>query len=239
MKGRNALRGKEKLALSHRPSISAFANPLFTATLPALGGLALGLVSAICGSVVGNRFVYMFYSLLYPNADDAFLASAALFNVILPWLFFLVGVFAGVVLILFYRRNLRNHHELLVQRLLLSREERRRQMGIVQYIRIEWPLLFMETSIVGLSLVSQSYQAALVTLSGTGGLVASLVLTHRERTQIYEEALARTGERTGDGSSLPLKKQLTRRAKMLLVALTVAFVAFLIVLVWGAAQIVK
>ena len=193
----NTTRGQERLTLNHRPSISTLSHPLFTAKLPALGGVAAGIVSAICGSVFGNRFVYMYYEWVYPNADEALVASAASFHIVLPWLFFLAGVLAGIVLMLLYRRNLRNHRDLLVERLLLSREDRRRQMSIVQYIRIEWPLLFIGLTIVALSLLSQSYQAALVTFSGTGGLLASLMLTYRERTQIYEEALARTAERTG------------------------------------------
>ena len=224
--------------MNHKPRVSAFAHPLFTSTLPGLAGLAVGIVAGTCASVVGYRVAHMVLAFKYPRSYETHLASAALLNVVLSCSSFLGGILVGIVLMLFYRRNLREHHDLLVERLLLSREEKRRQMGILQLITIEWPLWLIVLSYVAFCLWSQSYQGVLIALSGGGGMFASVPLTYRERMHIYEDALARTAERIKTGSSSLLKRSLTRREKMLAVTLTAAFVAFLVFLVWGTADIV-
>ena len=222
--------------MNQEPKISTSAHPLFASVLPGLGALACGLVDASCGAVAGYHFAYLFIPLQYPDLDDASLASAALFNVVLPWLCFFIGLVVGIVLMLIYRRNLRNHHKFLVERLLLSREEKRQQTRALQRIKIEWPLLLMALSCVG-PLCAGSYQGGLIATSGVGGLFAGLLITYRERKEIYEDAFARKAERLRSCSARPLKAGLTRREKRLAVLLTVAILAFLASVVWSAAEI--
>lgn len=220
-------------ASSSQRRISSLAHPFVASVFPGLCGLSLGIVSSFCGSVIRYRFASFFIPLEYleSGVSPSYLSFAASINLVLPWLVFLVCLFAGLLLMRFYRRNLCKYHTLLVGRLVLPKEEAR-QLPVLQRLTIEWPLWLLLYSWLGALCCSygDSIQEGMNVLSGMGGLWASLMTTRIERRHIYEDAVRALAE-SGTGNSSSSIGGLSRRAKASLLSvalfLCIGFAVFI------------
>lgn len=225
-------------ASSSQRRISSLAHPFVASVFPGLCGLSLGIVCSSCGSVTGYHFANLFIPLehLESGVSPSYLSVAVSIHLILPWLVFLVCLLAGLLLMWFYRRNLRRHHNLLVGQLVLPKEEIR-QLPLLQRLTIEWPLWLLLLSGVGVtSAFGESAQGGVIAFCGTGGLLTSLMTTRIERRHIYEDAVRVLAE-SGTGNSSSSIGGLSRRAKASLLSVALLLCIFLAVITWFAVSI--
>lgn len=226
---------QEESTLTSKRDVSLIAHPVVAATFPGFCGFAIGIIFSVCGSAMGYRFGQLFVPMEYPDADPE---PMMVFGVVMPWALFL-GFFAiGFVLMRFYRRSLRQNHDLLVSRLLLPKGERQR-LPVLQYLRMEWPYLALGLIMLGVVLYGDSAQGAAWSMSCIGGLLASLIMTYKERKRIYDDAVTASVEVGAIDGSPSSARNLPPRAKVMLVSLSVIVCGFAIFFVWNTGRIVE
>jgi len=180
--------------MGRQRSVPCYHHPLFTSVLPGVGGLGLGFVLAIVGSVTAYHFATLFEGMDDPDLTPRQLTQVATIGAAIPPVIFSIGLLIGGALAVLYRRNLRRYQDLLVAAWLLSPKERRRGLTNLQEVQIYWPLFFLVLLSCGISLVVEGgAQTYLQLLTFDAGLVAGLGLTYHERVRIYERVQAALG----------------------------------------------
>lgn len=163
---------------------------------------------------MGYRFGQFFTPMQSPESDPKL---AMLLGVVIPWLLFLGFFLAGLLLMRFYRRGLRSNHDLLVGRLVLAKDEKK-PLPVLLQLKIEWPFLALGLILVGAISYGDSAQGAAWSMSGLGGLLASVMTTYSERRQIYDDAVNALSEASADNGSPSSIDNLPVRVKVMLVA---------------------
>jgi WD40 repeat protein len=184
---------------------------------------------------MGYQFAHFFVPLSESDFDPSI---AAWFNIAIPWLTFLFCLFVGVLIMQFYRRNLKKYQDVLVERSILPKEGTRRQLSNREQVSIDWPLAILGICWGAVMSFSSSAQGGAIALSGAGGLLASVLTTRGERRRIYEKAVvlvSNSGE-SGIPPSISIAN-LGLLPKIRLVALTLLLFTLLSSGVWMTVRI--
>ena len=183
---------------------------------------------------MGYRFGQFFVPMELPNADPRF---AMFLGVAIPWLLFLGFFFVGLLLMRFYRRGLRKYHDLLVSQLIQAKGERQ-ALPVLRQAKIYWPCLALGLIAVGLFFYGDSAQGAVWSMSGFGGLLASVMTTYAERRQLYDDAVNASDEAKVIGGSPSSIRNLPVGVRAQLASFALLLCISFLIIIWFTVQIV-